>query len=136
MKIRFSNMVYKSMKNTTSIWWLLMPELKRYWNGQILHIGLRGWNMIFDFRNINNMQNFVDALQYPKIDIMKKENIKIMWRISILLWIPVTLVVFPLYLFTGWIYTGKYVWAIKYVNKNKLKKIHYNWTKNIFQNNP
>lgn len=50
------------MKNTVSIWWLLTPEFKRYWNGKIIYIGLRGWNIEIDLRGINNIKDFVRAL--------------------------------------------------------------------------
>ena len=62
IKIRFHNTIYKAMKNTVSIWWLLTPEFKRYWKGKIIYIGLRGWNIEIDLRGINNIKDFVRAL--------------------------------------------------------------------------
>ena len=62
IKIRFDSTIYKRMKNTASIGWLLTPEIKRYWNGKIIYIGLRGWNIVIDFRGINNINDFVSTL--------------------------------------------------------------------------
>ena len=64
MKIRFYNM-YKYMKRTVSIWWLLKPEFDKKWNGKIIYIGLRGWGIVLDFRRINNIYNFANALTKP-----------------------------------------------------------------------
>ncbi len=61
LKIRFEN-IYKNMENTTSIWWLLKPEIKKRWNGKRIYIGTRGWYFVLDFREINNIYDFVKAL--------------------------------------------------------------------------
>ena len=59
--------IYKNMKNTTSFWWLMTPKVERFWGGQLIHIGVRAFGVILDFRGINNIQDFADALSYPKI---------------------------------------------------------------------
>ena len=61
MKIIFSS-IYKQMKSSVSIWWLLRPKIKRYWGGKLIYIGTIGWYIIIDFRNINNIYDFVRAL--------------------------------------------------------------------------
>jgi len=66
MKIRFAS-IYKGMKKNTSFWWLMTPSIKKYWSGQIIHIGTRCMYMVLDFRGINNIQDFADALGRPKI---------------------------------------------------------------------
>lgn len=72
MKIRIGN-IYKNMKNTASFWWLMTPSFERYWGGQIIHIGTRAIYLILDFRNINSIEDFADALKYPKVwNILKR----------------------------------------------------------------
>ena len=54
------------MKRTVSIWWLLKPEFDKKWNGKIIYIGLKGWGIKLDFRRINNIHDFANALTKPK----------------------------------------------------------------------
>jgi len=71
MKVRIVS-IYKYCKNL-GIWYLLKPKIKKYWMGQMTHIGTRGWYIVIDRRGINSMQDFADALSYPKIwHILKK----------------------------------------------------------------
>lgn len=66
MKVGFHNYIYKSMKGCVSIWWLLTPNIQKLWNGKIIYIGLRGWFMSFDFRGMNNINDFIDLLLNKK----------------------------------------------------------------------
>lgn len=66
MKIYTYN-IYKNMKNTTSFWWLMTPKVERFWSGQLIYIGVRAFGVQLDFRGINNIQDFADALSYHKI---------------------------------------------------------------------
>lgn len=72
VKISFGS-TYRQMKSTTPFWWLMTPSIKRYWYGQLIYIGTRSLYMILDFRGMNSMQDFADALSYPKIwNILKR----------------------------------------------------------------
>ena len=76
MKIYFRSS-YKFHKNTQSLWHGLKPYFERLWNKQLIYIGLNWWHFVIDLRNINNIQDFYDALQYPNIwHILKKLNQK------------------------------------------------------------
>jgi len=66
VKIRFHSIVYRSMKNIVSIWWLLTPSFERYWGGKITYIGLRGWNIEIDTRGINNISDFAREMTREK----------------------------------------------------------------------
>ena len=67
MKVRFTNCVYRNCKRTIPIWYLLKPQFKKYWMGQLWNVGLNGWYFVIDFRKINNIQDFSDALKYPNV---------------------------------------------------------------------
>lgn len=54
--------MYKYMKKTASIWWLLRPKFDRKYKGKIIYIGLRGWGLELDFRGINNIHDFIRAI--------------------------------------------------------------------------
>lgn len=54
------------MKNTASIWYLLKPQFKRLWSGQLIYIGLNGWGIQIDIRGINSIDDLVDSMRYPK----------------------------------------------------------------------
>lgn len=66
MKISTYN-YYKFMKNTTSFWWLMTPSFEKRWNGQLIYIGLNAFGIKLDFRGINNIQDFADALGKPNV---------------------------------------------------------------------
>ena len=63
MKISFVNL--KGISNM-SIRNQLRPQLKRYWFGQMIHIGIWRYYMVIDKRDINSFQDYADALAYPK----------------------------------------------------------------------
>lgn len=65
MKIRFAS-IYGDMKRTTSFWYLITPQIKRYWNGEIIHIGTKSFYMEIDLRGVNSMQDFADIMTHPK----------------------------------------------------------------------
>lgn len=66
MKIQTYN-IYKQMKNTTSFWWLMTPQIDKKWSGELIYIGVRAFGILLDFRGINTMEDFADALGRPKI---------------------------------------------------------------------
>ena len=72
MKIRMYN-IYKDMKNTTSFWWLMKPRIEKFWSGKLIYIGVNCFGIQLDFRGINNIQDFADALGRPEIwQILRK----------------------------------------------------------------
>ena len=66
MKISTYN-IYKRMIKTSSFWWLMTPKIERWWSGQLVYIGVRAFGVRLDFRGINTVQDFEDALGRPKI---------------------------------------------------------------------
>ena len=45
----------------------MTPQIDKKWSGELIYIGVRAFGILLDFRGINNIQDFADALGRPKI---------------------------------------------------------------------